>query len=99
FFRVVRAFPDVAAQWAPIVEAARSNSLVVVLGLVLAKVGGINLLPLQPLNGGTALMFLLGNGFDEAALARGYLNASVLVLLVVVGLWLIGGAVALLKGV
>jgi hypothetical protein len=98
FFRVVRAFPDVAAQWAPIVEVIRANNFVVVLGLALAKVGGINLLPLMPFNGGIALMFLFGKGFEETAFARGYLKISLLVLLIVVGLWLIGAAVLVLRG-
>jgi len=99
FFRVVHAFPDVAAQWMPIVDAIRANSFVVVLGIALAKVGGLNLLPLMPLNGGIALMYLLGKGFDESAFAKGYFKVSLLVLLVVLLLWLIGAAVMILKGV
>jgi membrane-associated protease RseP (regulator of RpoE activity) len=99
FFRVVRAFPDVAAQWVPITEAIRANSFVVVLGLALAKVGGLNLLPLMPLNGGMALMYLLGKRFEDSAFAQGYFKVSLLVLLIVVGLWLIGAAVMIVKGV
>ena len=99
FFRVVTAFPGATAQWTPILEALRGNGLVVVFALVCAKVGGLNLLPLAPLNGADALMLLLGKRYDNSAFASGYLKMSVLLLMVVVVLWLIGAAVLIVKGV
>src|SRR5215467_2907344 len=101
FFAVVSAFPHVAAPWWPIMETVRTASFVTVLGLACAKVAGLNLLPLLPLNGGMAIMYLLGwdaEGSPGEKLASACLKISVIALLVIVALWLIGGVRFVLAG-
>ena len=101
YFRVVTAFPDVAAPWQPIIETVRTESLTTTFGLVCAKVAALNLLPLAPLSGGLAIMHLCGS-WDETGEPTGpwqlYFRVSVCIIFGVLLLWLIGAVRFVLAG-
>jgi hypothetical protein len=95
FFGVLgKPFPFTDVQWAAIAETARSLDFVTLAALACAKYAGLNLLPLAPFNGGTALMILLGWRSQQAIetpLFGLYFKSSLLIVGVLTLFWLIGG--------
>lgn len=86
--RPVTIFNDAAAQWQPMLDAARSNGFATLVALAAAKVGAFNLLPLAGLSGWVVVSLLFGwRGDDLPPAADAYTTLSLIVLLGLGALW------------